>query len=287
MEGRSQIYCYLYEGGELEYKVGRQVNYKGGRVKGIHIYHGMSFDEFLDRACEKLKINREGKIFYYIVKYDPNILLDLDDDEDVIDMVLHNNEFTCVYIVHSAREEGVQREIVDGENAKCCIGGDAVSSSASCEVLCNTKQPRGFASRCMEWEVNPTFKVFKEESCTCKVWQMSGLPCDHACAVARKMMQGAYEYVEPCYKLSTQELIYPGSFHSLPMHNMPKLDIDGIVRDDEDDSYPPLEPRKVKCPLGRSQQRHTESKFRQKRSIHCSRCNGIGHNRATCTNPLA
>ncbi|CBI25079.3 unnamed protein product, partial [Vitis vinifera] len=98
-------------------------------------------------------------------------------------MVLHNNEFTCVYIVHSAREEGVQREIVDGENAKCCIGGDAVSSSASCEVLCNTKQPRGFASRCMEWEVNPTFKVFKEESCTCKhtssIFSNFGSPLDN------------------------------------------------------------------------------------------------------------
>lgn len=118
MEGRNEMYCYLYEGGEMEYHVGTLVKYKGGRVKGMRIYHGMSFDEFLDRACEKLKINREGKKFYYIVKYNPNVLLDLEDDEDVEHLVLLNNEFACVYIVHSAREEGVQREIIDREDGK-------------------------------------------------------------------------------------------------------------------------------------------------------------------------
>ena len=47
----------------MEYHVGMQAKYKSGQVKGIRTYHGMSFHEFLDRASEKLKINREGKIF--------------------------------------------------------------------------------------------------------------------------------------------------------------------------------------------------------------------------------
>lgn len=185
-----------------------------------------------------------------------------------------------------------------------CIGRDAVSSSASCEVLCNTKQPIGYASGCVEWEVKPlesqqnregilglghAFKVFnahtvyevdlKEGSCTCKAWKMSGLPCEHACAVARMIRHEAYEYVEPCQKLSPHELINSG-------YNIPKRDIDhGVVRDvDEDCSYPSLEPPKVKRPLGKPQ-RNMEAKLRQKRPIHCSRCHGVGHNRATCTNP--
>ena len=82
------------------------------RVKGIHIYPRISFEKSLDRTCEKLKINKEGKKIYNIVKYDPIVLLDLEDDEDVKDLVLHSNEFACVYIVHSAREECVQEEMV-------------------------------------------------------------------------------------------------------------------------------------------------------------------------------
>ena len=83
---------------------------------------------------------------YYIVKYDLNVLLDLEDDEDVKDLVLHSNEFACVYIVHSAREECAQEEIVDAKNSNFCI---------SRKALCNTKQPIGFASRSMEREVKP------------------------------------------------------------------------------------------------------------------------------------
>ena len=105
MEDRNEMYCYLYERGEIKYNVSRQVYYKGGRVKGIKIYHGMSFEKFLDIACEKLKINREGKFFYYIAKYGPNVLLDLEDDEDMKNLNLHNNEFAYVYIVHSTREK--------------------------------------------------------------------------------------------------------------------------------------------------------------------------------------
>ena len=116
------------------------------RVKGIHIYPRISFEKFLDRTCEKLKINKEGKKIYYIVKYDPNVLLDLEDDEDVKDLVLHSNEFACVYIVHSAREECVQEEMVGAKNSNCCI---------SREALCDTKLLDGFASRCVEREVKP------------------------------------------------------------------------------------------------------------------------------------
>ena len=84
----------------MKYNVGKQVYYKGGQVKGIHIFCGMSFEKFFDRTCEKLKINKKGKKCYYIVKYDPNVLLDLEDDEDVKYMILHNNKFACVYIEH-------------------------------------------------------------------------------------------------------------------------------------------------------------------------------------------
>ena len=42
----------------------------------------------------------------------------------------------------------------------------------------------------------------------------------------------------------------------------------------------------MKRPLGRPRQRRIESQFTHKKDIHCSRCNGVGHNRSKCTNPL-
>lgn len=52
------------------------------------------------------------------MRYDPNVLLDLHDDEDVKHLVLHNNEFACVYKIHLAREQEVQSEAVDAKNSK-------------------------------------------------------------------------------------------------------------------------------------------------------------------------
>eukprot|EP00261_Vitis_vinifera_P030664 XP_019071907.1 PREDICTED: uncharacterized protein LOC104882791 [Vitis vinifera] len=65
-----------------------------------------------------------------------------------------------------------------------------------------------------------TFKVFTREvylvvdmqqhKCTCLTWQMSGLPCPHVCAVIRTLRHDVYDYIDPCFKVSTQQLIYSG-----------------------------------------------------------------------------
>ena len=65
-----------------------------------------------------------------------------------------------------------------------------------------------------------TFKVFtgdvylvvdmQQHKCTCLTWQMSGLPCPHVCAVIRTLRHDVYDYIDPCFKVSTQYLIYSG-----------------------------------------------------------------------------
>ena len=35
-----------------------------------------------------------------------------------------------------------------------------------------------------------------ERTCTCKAWQMSGIPCDHACAAIRRMGFDVSDYVD-------------------------------------------------------------------------------------------
>ncbi|RVW62865.1 hypothetical protein CK203_060357 [Vitis vinifera] len=88
--------------------------------------------------------------------------------------------------------------------------------------------------------VGGVFKVFnmkvyvdvnlRERTCTCKAWQMAGIPCEHACATIRQMKQDVYEYVDSYFKLPMQELIYSRHFNSIPNHNMPIVDADGCVR---------------------------------------------------------
>ncbi|RVW46129.1 hypothetical protein CK203_076182 [Vitis vinifera] len=132
-----------------------------------------------------------------------------------------------------------------------------------------------------------TFKVFTGEvylvvdmnqrTCTCMTWQMSGLPCAHVCAVIRTLRHDVYDYIDPCFHVSMQDLIYSGQFQPLPTHNMPKLCDDGSLRL-RGQLLSCFQPPHVRRPPGRPRQRRIESQFCHKRAIHCSRCNGIGHN---------
>ncbi|XP_034680770.1 uncharacterized protein LOC117910734 [Vitis riparia] len=142
-----------------------------------------------------------------------------------------------------------------------------------------------------------TFKVFTGEvylvvdmnqrTCTCMTWQMSGLPCAHVCAIIRTLRHDVYDYIDPCFHVSMQDLIYSGQFQPLPTHNMPKLCDDGSLQDCAGNTFPAFQPPHVRRPPGRPRQRCIESQFSHKRAIHCSRCNGIGHNRSKCNNPLS
>ncbi|RVW94428.1 hypothetical protein CK203_035725 [Vitis vinifera] len=98
-----------------------------------------------------------------------------------------------------------------------------------------------------------------ERTCTCKAWQMSGIPCDHACAAIRRMGFDVSDYVDDWYKYNLQEKIYSGSMRTLVTHDMPMIDEDGTVRDALGHTYPFFNPPTTKRPLGRPRKRRIES----------------------------
>ena len=114
-----------------------------------------------------------------------------------------------------------------------------------------------------------TFKVFTGEvylvvdinqcTCTCMTWQMSGLPCSHVCTVIRILRHEVYDYIDPCFNVSTQHLIYSGQFQPFPTHNMSKVCEDGSLQDYADNFFPAFQPPHVRRPPGRPGQRRVES----------------------------
>ena len=71
---------------------------------------------------------------------------------------------------------------------------------------------------------------------------MFGLPCLHVCAVICILRHDVYEYIDPCFNVSTQHLIYSSQFQPLPMHNMPKVCEDGTLQDDGCNVFPGFQP---------------------------------------------
>ena len=88
---------------------------------------------------------------------------------------------------------------------------------------------------------------------------MYELPCVHVCVVICTMRHDVHEYIDPCFHVSTQHLIYLGKFQPLPTYNMPKACEDRSLQDGVDNLFPALQPVHVRRPLGRPRQRHIES----------------------------
>ena len=105
-----------------------------------------------------------------------------------------------------------------------------------CHVLWNGEA--GFEVRDKKWTKKWTFTVdLKNKTCSCRFWQVYGIPCQHACAALFKMAEEPNNYVHLCfwieqYKRAYQHVLQPVEHESAwPVSPNPK----------------PLPPRVKKC----------------------------------------
>ncbi|KAL6326898.1 hypothetical protein AAG906_012174 [Vitis piasezkii] len=126
-----------------------------------------------------------------------------------------------------------------------------------------------------------------KRTCTCRGWEMLGIPCEHAAAVILSIGQNVVDFVQDWYKFPMQKLIYLGSFSDIETHDMPMVVNDGLVRSTIGEVFLSLNPPHTKRPPDRLRKKCIESQFQDKRTVSCSRCHTSGHNRKTCKNPLS
>ena len=115
---------------------------------------------------------------------------------------------------------------------------------------------------------------------------MLGIPCEHVCVVIGFNGQNVADFVDDQFKLRTQYLIYSSFFRGIETSDMSKVNDDGVVQDVLGNEYFSLNPPCSKRPPRRPRKKRIESQFQDKRTLYCSLCNLVGHNRKTCKNPL-
>lgn len=110
--------------------------------------------------------------------------------------------------------------------------------------------------------------------CSCKSWQLTGVPCCHAIAVIGGIGQSVYDYCSrycttESYRLTYSEVVHPISCVELSASKDSQL----VVT---------VTPPPTKRPPGRPATKRFGSQEVVKRHLHCSRCKGLGHNKSTC-----
>ncbi|XP_060194998.1 uncharacterized protein LOC132624197 [Lycium barbarum] len=125
-------------------------------------------------------------------------------------------------------------------------------------------------------------------TCTCLEWQMTGIPCSHACNVISMASMNIYQYVANWYKRETQEHIYAEVMDKLAKFDIPHPDdIVSSASSGNDVVLCPLSPR-VKRPPGRPRKVPKGLQVETvKRPIRCSKCGGVGHNKCTKCSSVA
>ncbi|XP_077227852.1 uncharacterized protein LOC143860891 [Tasmannia lanceolata] len=119
--------------------------------------------------------------------------------------------------------------------------------------------------------------------CTCRRWQITGLPCMHSVAVFNRTGRNAYDYCSKYFTVDCYRLTYSESIN--PMPDLVDTPLNGEKPLNGDSTpitvvYPP----RTRRPPGRPKSKKIEQQEMEKRArpIRCSKCKKFGHNKITC-----
>nr|KAJ0194401.1 hypothetical protein LSAT_V11C800437320 [Lactuca sativa] len=127
----------------------------------------------------------------------------------------------------------------------------------------------------------------KERSCTCRKWDITGIPCQHAIAAMYDKMQNGSEcgdpeaWVSKCYWLSTWNAMYQHTIDPINGRSMwPRSDCPTTL-------LPPKHHKQVGRPKKKRKRAVDEptqsTKLSRKHlTVTCSKCHNKGHNARTC-----
>ncbi|CAN6864664.1 unnamed protein product [Brassica oleracea] len=117
--------------------------------------------------------------------------------------------------------------------------------------------------------------------CSCRRWELYGLPCAHAAAALISCGQNVHMFAEPCFTVSSYQQTYSGVIKEVADRRMWKEEEGGggLMR---------IRPPKTRRPPGRPKKKvvRVENLKRPKRIVQCGRCHLLGHSQKKCTQPI-
>ncbi|KAK2987441.1 hypothetical protein RJ640_018578 [Escallonia rubra] len=119
-------------------------------------------------------------------------------------------------------------------------------------------------------------------SCSCRNWQLYGIPCSHAVAALVSCKKDVYAFTEKCFTVANYRETYSQEIHPIPGKIEWKREAEMPFDDDTDTRL--VRPPKFRRPPGRPEKKRicVEDLNREKHTVHCSRCNQSGHYKTTC-----
>ncbi|RVW21948.1 hypothetical protein CK203_110570 [Vitis vinifera] len=144
------------------------------------------------------------------------------------------HHFICNFLMEHMAKLGsmLVKHKEESNNWKGCIG-PKIEDKVQQKIAKDKVYPvTPFVNRIFGVSIRRTFlnvNIMKR-TCTCRGWEMLGIPCEHTKAIILSIDQNVVDFVQDWYEFPTQELIYSSSFSGIETHDMPIVDNDGLVR---------------------------------------------------------
>ncbi|GKB71848.1 transposase, MuDR [Tanacetum coccineum] len=157
-----------------------------------------------------------------------------------------------------------KRRIVRKWNGTLNLGEYEVcrSNDNHAEVKCNGKR----------WQV-----VLDERICSCRVWQVKGLPCVHASAFISFTRDSWEKYCDLYFTIEKFKDAYAFGVATMPGKDQ------WVRLETGEKIYPPI----IKRPAGRPRKNRIVPADETKKRHRCKQCGQLGHRQKSCKNPPA
>lgn len=125
-------------------------------------------------------------------------------------------------------------------------------------------------------------------SCSCRDWQLYGIPCSHAAAALISSRKDVNAFTEKYFTADSYRRTYSRQIHPIPCKIEWTKETDDQAQAQTqtqlDDETLMVRPPKFRRPPGRPEKKRIciEEVNREKHIVHCSRCNQTGHYKTTC-----
>lgn len=139
----------------------------------------------------------------------------------------------------------------------------------------------------IEFEIVSTERTnivdIRSRVCSCRRWQLYGIPCAHASAALISCGQNPHVFAEPCFTVHSYRETYSQMIYPIPDRSLWNEDGEGGSAKVDVTIGPP----KTRRPPGRPKKKvlRLESLKRPKRVVQCGRCHMLGHSQKKCTLP--
>ncbi|XP_014491652.1 uncharacterized protein LOC106754171 [Vigna radiata var. radiata] len=144
----------------------------------------------------------------------------------------------------------------------------------------------------VEFEIVSTERTnivdIRSRECSCRRWQLYGLPCAHAAAALISCGHNAHMFAEPCFTVQSYRMTYSQMINPIPDKSQWRDQGEGAEGGGGARVDIIIHPPKTRRPPGRPKKKvlRVENFKRPKRVVQCGRCHMLGHSQKKCTMPI-